>query len=123
VKKIACFALAAWAAGNSVVQAAGNPASGAVVFDRCSICHSNAKGAANRLGPNLFGVVGRKAGTYPGYAYSAAMKASGISWTPDKLNAYLAAPQLVVPGNKMPFAGLSNAGQRADLVAYLATFK
>ena len=96
---------------------------GAALFNRCVICHSNAKGAANKLGPNLFGVVGRKAGTYRGFSYSSAMKRSGITWSPAKLMDYLATPQTVVPGNNMPFAGIANTQQRTDLVAYLATLK
>ena len=104
-------------------QAAGNAAAGAVVFNRCAICHDNHKNGANKIGPELFGVVGRKAGTYPGFSYSAAMKAAGFAWTNAKLDAYIASPQQVVPGNKMPFAGIANAGQRADLIAYLDTLK
>jgi cytochrome c len=107
----------------SVAHAAGNAGTGASLFNRCAICHSNTKGAPNKLGPNLFGVVGRKAGTRPGFSYSAAMKRAGFVWTPAKLTDYLVAPQKVVPGNNMPFAGISDATQRADLVAYLATLK
>jgi cytochrome c len=103
--------------------AAGNAASGAQVFARCAICHTNAKGAGNRIGPDLFGVVGRKAGTAPGFSYSAAMKGAGFLWTNDKLDAYIKSPALTVPGNKMPFSGLPSAGQRADLIAYLDTLK
>jgi cytochrome c len=104
-------------------DAAGDASTGAVLFNRCYICHSTAKGAANRMGPNLFGVVGRKAGTYPGFSYSDAMKKSGIVWTAAKLDAYLTTPQKVVPGNNMPFAGIPIPAQRADIVAYLATLK
>jgi cytochrome c len=67
--------------------------------------------------------MGRKAGSVPGFSYSSAMKKSGIVWTPARLDTYLAAPQQVVPGNSMPFAGIANASQRADVVAYLATLK
>ena len=105
------------------VNAAGDASAGQGLFNRCSICHSNAKGAPNKLGPNLFGVVGRKAGTYPGFSYSAAMKHAGFTWTPARLNDYVASPQKVVPGNNMPFAGISDAKQRSDIVAYLATLK
>ncbi|HEY2445930.1 MAG TPA: cytochrome c family protein [Rhizomicrobium sp.] len=114
------IALFAW---NAQADAAGNAATGAALFNRCTICHANTKGAGNRLGPNLFSVVGRKAGTFPGFSYSAAMKKSGIVWTPVKLDAWLASPQSVVPGNNMPMAGISNPGQRADIVAYLTTLK
>lgn len=104
-------------------DAAGNAANGASVFERCAVCHADTRGAPNKIGPNLFGVIGRKAGTYPGFSYSAAMQSSGIVWTSAKLDAYIASPATAVPGNKMPFAGISNAGQRADLIAYLATLK
>ena len=107
----------------SHVDAAGNASTGAALFNRCALCHSATKGGGNKIGPNLFGVVGRKAGTYPGFSYSTAMKKSGIVWTPAKLDAYLAAPQQIVPGNSMPFAGIADAPQRGDLVAYLATLK
>lgn len=103
--------------------AAGNAANGAGVFDRCAICHSNTRTGGNKIGPNLFGVVGRKAGTYPGFSYSSAMASYGIVWTNAKLDAFITAPQTAVPGNKMPFGGLSNATQRADLIAYLDTLK
>jgi cytochrome c len=107
----------------SAAHAAGNASTGASLFNRCALCHSNAKGAPNKLGPNLFGVVGRKAGTYPGFSYSAAMKRAGFVWTPARLSDYLASPQAVVPGNNMPFAGIADPRQRTDIVAYLATLK
>jgi cytochrome c len=105
------------------VEAAGNSARGAVVFNRCAICHNNTKAAGNKIGPDLFDVVGRKAGTYPGFSYSPAMRSAGFVWTAEKLDAYIVSPQTVVPGNKMAFSGISNAGQRSDLIAYLATLK
>jgi cytochrome c len=104
-------------------HAAGNAATGAVLFNRCVICHSTTKGAPNRMGPNLFGVVGRKAGTYPGFSYSAALKKAGFVWTPQKLDLWLTDPQKLVPGNAMPFAGISSPAQRADLIAFLAALK
>jgi cytochrome c len=116
--------LAAFAAAMSTsALAAGNAANGAGVFDRCAICHSNTKTGGNKIGPNLFGVVGRKAGTYPGFSYSSAMASYGVVWTDAKLDAFIASPQTAVPGNKMPFGGISNATQRADLIAYLDTLK
>jgi cytochrome c len=102
---------------------AGDAAKGKVVFQRCAICHMVAKGGGNGIGPNLFGVVGRKAGTVVGFSYSAAMKNSGIMWSADKLQAYVAHPAQVVPGNRMAFAGVIDPGQRTDVVAYLATLK
>lgn len=118
-----CIAGALLALSITGAQAAGDATRGAALFSRCALCHNNAKGAPNKIGPNLFGVVGRKAGTYPGFSYSSAMKGAGFVWTPAKLDAYLAAPQKVVPGNNMPFGGIPDAGQRTDLVAYLATLK
>jgi cytochrome c len=93
------------------------------IFSRCAACHTVQKGGANGLGPNLFGVVGRKAGSRPDFSYSGAMKGAGFSWTPQKLDAYIAHPAEVVPGNRMAFAGIADAKQRADLIAYLVTLK
>lgn len=103
--------------------AAGDATKGKATFQRCAICHRVDKGGGNGLGPNLFGVVDRKAGTVAGFNYSAAMKNSGITWSADKIDAYIEHPAAIVPGNHMAFAGISDAGQRADVVAYLATLK
>ncbi len=102
---------------------AADAAHGQVVFQRCAICHRVEKSGGNGLGPNLFGVVNRKAGSVPGFAYSPAMKSSGIAWTTDKLAAYVTRPSQLVPGNRMAFAGLNRPDQVADVVAYLATLK
>ncbi|HTT84656.1 MAG TPA: c-type cytochrome [Rhizomicrobium sp.] len=118
-----CAAAIVLAAGAGHADPAGNAARGAALYNRCYICHANTKGAGNRMGPDLFGVVGRKAGTYPGFAYSDAMKHAGFVWTVPKLEAYLADPQKVVPGNNMPLAGISDSQQRDDIAAYLATLK
>ncbi|HET7334442.1 MAG TPA: cytochrome c family protein [Rhizomicrobium sp.] len=104
-------------------QAGGDAAKGKALFNRCAICHSNTKGAPNKMGPNLWGIVGSKAADVPKYNFSSAMKKSGIVWTDAKLDEYLTRPAVVVPGTKMAFAGISNAGQRADLIAYLNTLK
>jgi len=120
VKSMGAIAVAALLA--SQAQAA-DAKHGAEVFARCAICHANTKGAPAKIGPDLFGVVGRKAGTMPDFSYSAAMKGSGITWTPDKLAAYVQHPQQVVPGNRMAFAGISSKNDAADLVAYLGTLK
>ena len=74
-------------------------------------------------GRALEGIVGRRAGTVPDFSYSDAMKKSGIVWDAKILDAYLESPQKVVPGNRMPYAGLKDTTDRADLVAYLATLK
>ncbi|HWA92603.1 MAG TPA: c-type cytochrome [Rhizomicrobium sp.] len=102
---------------------AGDAAQGKVVFQRCAICHRVDKGGGNGLGPNLFGVVNRKAGTVAGFSYSAALKSSGLTWTTDKLTQWVAHPAALVPGNRMAFAGLNNPQQQADVVAYLQTLK
>jgi cytochrome c2 len=102
---------------------AQDTAAGEEVFKKiCAPCHKVEAGK-NAVGPSLFGVVGRKAGTEAGYNYSPAMKAFGQTWTEELLNKYIEAPKTVVPGNKMPYAGLKDEIQRDDLVAYLATLK
>ncbi len=98
--------------------AAGDPASGKVVFIQCSACHSLIAGK-NGIGPSLHGVIGRKSGSLAGYNYSTAMKTAGITWGEDTLFKYLTAPKTFVPGNKMPFLGVKDDQKRADVVAYL----
>jgi cytochrome c len=75
------------------------------------------------IGPNLYAVVGRRAGSVAGFAYSSAMQRSGITWSTDQLLAFVQNPAHVVPGTRMPFAGLHNQGQAAALVAYLGTLR
>ena len=113
--------LATFAIGDA--QAAGNAGNGKALFVRCAICHKTTAAGGNGLGPNLFGVGGRKAGTVAGFAYSAPMKNSGIVWTEDKLEAYIADPKGVVPGNRMAFAGLPDHAQADDVAAYLMSLK
>jgi cytochrome c len=120
LKSIVIAAMAGLFASQALAADAKN---GAVVFERCVICHSNTKGAPAKIGPNLFGVVGRKAGSTPEFAYSAAMKSAGFVWTTEKLTAYAQHPQAVVPGNRMAFGGISSGKDAADLAAYLATLK
>lgn len=91
------------------------------VFDHiCHACHNDKKGA-NWTGPTLWGVVGRKAGTEPGYDYSEAMRKFGKVWTPDELNHYLWDPQAYIPGVKMHFVGLKRKWNRHAVIAYLET--
>jgi cytochrome c len=94
---------------------------GKQVFTQCSVCHS--VDGSNGAGPTLKGIAGSKAGTVPGFRFSRAMKGSNITWDDTTLNAFVADPQKVIPGNVMPFSGLADAKQRADLIAYLKTLK
>ncbi|MGE5489864.1 MAG: c-type cytochrome [Actinomycetota bacterium] len=103
--------------------AAGDARKGADVFaEECGDCHSAKEGKAKK-GPPLFGVNGRKAGSVPDFAYSDAMKQSGIAWSPDKIDAYITTPRKVVPGGKMKYDGLADAAARTDVIAYLMTLK
>jgi cytochrome c len=97
-------------------RAAGDPARGKEIYEtRCFACHSL---DANRVGPKHRGVYGRTAGMVAGYAYSPALKASGIVWSEATLDRWLAGPRQLVPGTKMSFS-LPDAGDRADVIAYL----
>lgn len=89
----------------------------------CVACHINTATGAKRLGPTMFGVVGRKAGTVPEYQYSEANLKSGLTWTPEELDKYLNDPKGVVPGTKMSFAGVKKKEEREDLIKYLASLK
>jgi cytochrome c len=102
--------------------AAGDPKRGSELFaDNCGDCHSVKEGGINRKGPNLFGVVGRKSGSVPGFDYSDANKAKDWIWTPERLEPYLAAPKAVVPGTIMKFKGDPDPQERADIIAFLMT--
>ena len=101
-------------------HAGGGAARGEAKFGDCAACHKLEAGV-NEVGPSLHGVFGRKAGEIVDFRYSPAMKRSGIVWTAETLDAYLADPQSLVPGNRMPYAGMENAADRADLIAYLLT--
>jgi cytochrome c len=92
---------------------------GSSVFqEECAVCHSVHPGK-NKMGPSLFGVVGRKAGSVEDYAYSDAIKNSGIKWTEEMIESFIAAPQKFIPGVGMTYGGLSDARSREDLAAYL----
>ena len=101
--------------------AEGDPANGQRVFAQCRACHSLTDGQ-NRVGPHLAGLFGREAGAVEGYAYSAALKESGVVWDDDSLDSHLAQPKDFIPGNKMGLVfprGVQNAQDREDLIAYL----
>jgi cytochrome c len=109
--------------------AAGNPVNGAKRFrSQCEVCHLASKTATvndlrTKVGPNLAGVVNRKAGTYPNFKYSSAMKKSGLTWTVPTLKAYAMTPQKIVPNVRMNFGGLKNPQDADDIIAWLATLK
>jgi len=112
------------AAQAAQAAAAGDAKNGALVFmDNCAVCHSNERGAPNKIGPNLFGVVGRKSAAAPGYMYSPAMMKAGLTWDAANLNQFLAGPQKKVAGTKMGFPGFSDPADQADVIAYLVTLK
>ncbi len=92
-------------------------------FAQCAVCHVTEAGKAATLGPNLFGVVGRVAGTSEGFNYSPAMKDSGLTWDAKQLDSYITTPQKVVPGTRMAFGGVADAAKRKEIVDYLATLK
>jgi cytochrome c len=117
---VAASVLASAAALTSPARA-GDPEAGKQVFKSiCNLCHEAVQGK-NRVGPSLYGVVGRHSGVVPGFNYSDANKGSGITWTVEVLNKYIASPQQMVPGTKMTYAGLKDDQKRADLIAYLST--
>jgi cytochrome c len=96
---------------------------GEKLFEECSACHNLQPNAAS-VGPDLHGVFGRKAGSLDSFRYSPALRKSGITWSRQTLDSYLADPQKVVPANRMPYAGMPEAKDRADLLDYLqAAFK
>jgi cytochrome c len=108
-------------AGSATTALAADPAAGEKIFKaQCGICHAVAAGQ-NRIGPTLFGVVGRQAGSVPGFNYTADHKKLGIAWDAATLDKYLTNPRAMVPDTSMVYAGLKEDAERADLVAYLET--
>tara|TARA_B110000211_G_scaffold146745_1_gene167243 strand:- start:955 stop:1500 length:546 start_codon:yes stop_codon:yes gene_type:complete len=101
------------------VLAMGNIAHGEKVFKKCSACHIVAKGGKNKIGPALYGIVGKASAVSEGYSYSKALKAHGKSWGFEELNAYLLKPQSYIKGTKMAFAGLRKDKDRASVILYL----
>jgi cytochrome c len=112
---VGALALAALAA-SAPAMAAGDPKAGEAVYSRCVACHAL---SYDRTGPRHCGLIGRRAGSVAGFPYSDAMKRSSIVWSPTTLDRFLANPLAVVPGTSMGYAGVADARERADLIAYL----
>lgn len=120
------FALGAGAAQAAPIDPAlggpGNATHGQTLFQqRCGVCHQPDPGGKNGVGPALYGAFGRRAGQAPGFPYSDNLKASGVVWTPEKLNQWIQKPDSLVPNAKMKLAPVSQAQDRADIIAYLQT--
>ena len=121
---LACAASAVSAAPAAIVatpasadaRTPGDPANGERVYARCQACHAL---AYDRTGPRHCGLLGRRAGSVPGFPYSEAMKRSGIVWNEQTLDRFLADPLGTVPGTTMGYAGVADARERADLIAFL----
>ena len=112
---IAAVMLWAWPAA-----AEGDAAKGESIFiENCAPCHFEFKANGNNVGPNLSGVLGRRAGTFPGFNYSPAMRAAGHVWSEEILLRYLIAPKKLIPNIKMSFKGFPDAQSRRDVVAYI----
>jgi cytochrome c len=107
-------------------MAEGDAAAGEKVFKKCKACHAVGDGAKNKVGPMLNGMIGAAAGSVEGYKYSKALlakKDEGLVWSEAELDAFLTKPKEYLKGTKMSFPGLKKEQQRADVIAYLATFQ
>ncbi|MBS0517197.1 MAG: cytochrome c family protein [Proteobacteria bacterium] len=115
------MAAALMALGLAHAASAQEAEEGQKLFKRvCFTCHT-AEAGKNKIGPSLFGVVGRKAGSEPGFSYSSAMKEADVTWDEATIDKYLTDPRKFVPGNKMAYAGLKKAEERKEVIAYLKT--
>ena len=104
---------------NMAAHAEGDPVRGEQRFQDCAACHATQPGV-NNVGPSLAGIFDRKAATAADFRYSPALRRSGITWTAQTIDTFIADPQKVVPNNRMPYAGMPQADDRADLIAYLS---
>ncbi len=106
------------------IMAAASAEAGQATFKQCLVCHTSGKGEANKVGPNLWGIVGAKVARHQEFKYSDAMTkrgAEGKTWTYEDLYRYIYSPKSYIPGNKMAFAGVKKDADRANLIAYLRT--
>jgi cytochrome c len=122
MRYILATALVASVVTAGAAHAAGDPAAGKIVFNKCAICHSPQAGV-NKVGPSLHGIVGRHSASIPNFNYSPAMKGVNVTWDVEHLNTYLTDPQAMVPNTRMIFPGLKDEADRQNLIAYLATLK
>ena len=121
--KMAAIMFALALGGLAPASEAADPSAGKSVFSStCSICHSVQPGK-NMVGPSLFGLVGRKTGSVPGFHYSPANQNANLTWDGATLDKYLQSPRTVIPGTIMTYGGLKDDAKRSDLIAYLATVK
>lgn len=104
-------------------MAAGDVKKGTKVFKKCKACHTVDQGGKNKVGPNLFAIVGKEAGKVEGFKYSKAMKGSGLTWDEATLDGFLKKPKKYLKGTKMSFAGLKKEKDRKNVIAYLNTLK
>ena len=118
MKRLVVLITAATLAAAGMAWADGDAARGEKKFEECAACHALQKGVQS-VGPDLHGVFGRKAASLEDFRYSPALKRSGITWTPQTMDEFVADPQKMVPANRMPFAGLPDARDRADLIMYM----
>jgi len=126
MKRVLSLAILVAAAGWLTSALADDAANGQKVFNRCRACHNIGPGAHNKVGPQLNGIVGRKAGSIAGFNYSDALKqkaAGGLVWTEANLEQYLDAPDAFIPNGVMAFAGVKNDAELKDLIAFLKTQK
>lgn len=113
---VALFVIAGFATLSAQAAGAGDPKKGEDVYNQCMACHAI---AYDVVGPRHAGLFGRKAGSLPDYDYSPAMKKSGVVWNAKTLDAFIKDPQKFIPGTKMPFGGIADDQERADLIAYM----